>query len=461
MVYKKGGKKGGENEIEGDIMQESPLDSLPSAQSENGNSNWQLTWTKNTIIVILIVLLILSFLGVNLFLILGRIIQIFTQWMGPFANGILDVFGYTTGMVINQTANVVSDTAKVGIDIADGTAHSIGNLFLNASNVKGNLPIQQINGALYGSGPLIVPTQTITVQSATQYPITSAPPTHIPTTSPPALTPTAPTLNSVLNNSQIMTASPMPIPSADTTSSSIQNTIASSKGSWCLVGDYNGKRGCVEVNDSGLCMSEKLYANQQECLNLYPRDNSGANVSTTLRPKHPTFAAGRPIYGNGTAMMQENVQLQPIKPVLVPMTPSLQTVNWGVPPAVVPGFGYNPGMVVPFPDMLGNPPTSCQAPVPPPSASCQAPVPPPATSCQAPVATNQQAPAAAVAVQPGIMGQQAAVVQHGMMGQQAQPQVQPGMARLQQMVHTAPPQNVMNKLQPQMNPPSLPQPPNM
>ena len=56
---------------------------------------------------------------------------------------------------------------------------------------------------------------------------------------------------------------------SDNTSSVIQNTIPNKKssGKWCLVGDYEGKRGCININESDTCMSKKIYDSNKECMN--------------------------------------------------------------------------------------------------------------------------------------------------------------------------------------------------
>ena len=58
-----------------------------------------------------------------------------------------------------------------------------------------------------------------------------------------------------------------PEPSHDNASNPIQNPIATSKSNWCLVGEYDGKRGCVEVGESDKCISNQLFPSQQLCLN--------------------------------------------------------------------------------------------------------------------------------------------------------------------------------------------------
>ena len=59
----------------------------------------------------------------------------------------------------------------------------------------------------------------------------------------------------------------IPSVSADTTKNPIQNPIASSKTNWCLVGEYEGRRGCINVNDQSTCMSGQVFPTQQLCLN--------------------------------------------------------------------------------------------------------------------------------------------------------------------------------------------------
>jgi hypothetical protein len=56
-------------------------------------------------------------------------------------------------------------------------------------------------------------------------------------------------------------------PSPDSTTNPIQNPISSGKANWCLVGEYQGKRGCISITDSDKCLSGQVFPNQQMCLN--------------------------------------------------------------------------------------------------------------------------------------------------------------------------------------------------
>lgn len=170
---------------------------------------------KNFIITILVFLLILSFLGINLLTIFGDIVKTITDIFGPLFSQILSFFGYTTGTVINKTADVVGDTAKAGIDIAEGAIQNVGNLLKDAS----------IHGIDVGARTTL--DQKLGTNGQTPYP------------------------------------SPQP----DSASSPIQQSGGANKTKWCLVGEQRNVRSCIELNDYDKCMSGQVFPNQQICLN--------------------------------------------------------------------------------------------------------------------------------------------------------------------------------------------------
>lgn len=169
---------------------------------------------NQTIIVILLVLLGLSFLGINILTIAGNIVESIISIVGPIITQILSIFGYTTGSVINKTADVVGDVAKTSVDIAEGSLQSVGNILKDVSRRNVN------QSTTYG-------------------------------------------LDSALNTGPTQYVEPKP----DTTGSSIQKPIVSGKSGWCLVGEYEGRRGCVAVSESDKCMSGQVYPSQGACVN--------------------------------------------------------------------------------------------------------------------------------------------------------------------------------------------------
>ena len=189
----------------------------------NNQENWPTNNTtasssfmnKNIIIIILVVLLILVILGINILTVSGNILQSIANIFGPLITQILSIIGYTTGTVLNKSADIVGDTTKTGIDIAEGTVHSVADLLKNASNPN-------VNDASKRG------------------------------------------LDNALN---LASYSNSRGPEPDNSANPIQKPITSSKTNWCLVGEYEGKRGCIEVGESDKCISNQLFPSQQLCLN--------------------------------------------------------------------------------------------------------------------------------------------------------------------------------------------------
>lgn len=73
-----------------------------------------------------------------------------------------------------------------------------------------------------------------------------------------------PNLNNVKGVTTSFANSP---PMPDSTTNPIQNPITSSKTGWCLVGEYEGRRGCIAIGDQDKCLSGQVFPNQQMCLN--------------------------------------------------------------------------------------------------------------------------------------------------------------------------------------------------
>lgn len=164
---------------------------------------------KNIIIIILAFVLVLSLLGINIFTIFGDIVQYITNIINPlFSKGI-----YASGNIIDKSSDVLADASKTGIDIAHDTVQSVGELLMKSSG-KNDSSSKNIDVAI---------------------------------------------------NQPHTISQNQPIP--DTSTSPIQSSISSSKNQWCLVGEYNGARGCVNIDDQSKCMSGQLFPTQQMCLN--------------------------------------------------------------------------------------------------------------------------------------------------------------------------------------------------
>jgi hypothetical protein len=198
------------------------MPNLPSMPNLESTPDSTLGIQNQTIIIVLIVLLGLSFLGINILTISGGIVEGTISIFGPMFAQILSIFGYTTGSVINKTADVVGDVAKTGVDVAEGSLQSVGTILKDASR-------RNVNPA------------------------------------------TASSLDNVLNVGPNRYSEPHP----DSTTNPIQNPITSGKAGWCLVGEYEGRRGCISVGESDRCMSGQIYPSQAACTNVAPATFEG------------------------------------------------------------------------------------------------------------------------------------------------------------------------------------------
>jgi hypothetical protein len=56
-------------------------------------------------------------------------------------------------------------------------------------------------------------------------------------------------------------------PAPSTTENPVQKPITSGKTGWCLVGEYEGKNGCVAVGEQDRCLSGQIFPSQVSCMN--------------------------------------------------------------------------------------------------------------------------------------------------------------------------------------------------
>lgn len=225
-------------------------------QNEASTQNYSFN-SKDFIIFVLIIILFFAVLGINIFNIIGNLIQYFLELVKP----LLSLIGYTTGSVINTTTDLASDTTKFGIDVVGGSAKDVGNLFLAASD-KNNIPNYTPIAKNYSSALFNSISTTLALHPA----LRDNPPNYYNnnanTISIPSISPT-PTINHTPNSKNVT----INVPSTDTTISPIQNPISSSKNKWCLIGEFQGKTGCMDIQDSDKCMSGQIFPTQQLCMN--------------------------------------------------------------------------------------------------------------------------------------------------------------------------------------------------
>jgi hypothetical protein len=85
---------------------------------------------KNVIIIILLVLFILALLGVNVCSMSSNAIDFVTNIFAPIFRNVLDMFGYSIGSAIQNTALDVKDGAIIGVDIAGDAVANAGGVIM-------------------------------------------------------------------------------------------------------------------------------------------------------------------------------------------------------------------------------------------------------------------------------------------------------------------------------------------
>jgi len=232
-------------------------------------------FSTNTLIIIILVIVLFSFTG---FFILDILKYIIIKLYKTII-GLLSFLGFTSGVIIDKTSNILADTSKTGIDIANGTVNDIGNLFIQSSQ-KGVVPSLRdlINTTADQStvfNSMNIPQQTdppsINLFSENYFSnffnnILNEPRKLEQRIFPITTTSVYTDDDSTTNTNNVGTPYPRE-PQPDSTENPIQNPISSNKMNWCLVGEFNKKRGCVPVADETKCLSGQVFPNQAMCLN--------------------------------------------------------------------------------------------------------------------------------------------------------------------------------------------------
>lgn len=156
---------------------------------------------RTLIIIILLILVAMTYFGINVMSIFGNAIQKGVDVASPAFSNFLSLVGYSTGTAINKTAEIASNAATGGVEIAEGATQSIGNIIIGD---------KAVGHKKYG-------------------------------------------------------APNDPLP--DSPEDSIQKSLSSAKTKWCLVGEYQNKRGCIDLSESDKCLSGQVFPSEEMCLN--------------------------------------------------------------------------------------------------------------------------------------------------------------------------------------------------
>jgi hypothetical protein len=170
----------------------------------------------------IIIFLILTFLGFNLFVYLAKGTQDINSFFTSITSNILEFFGMLTGKVADTSTGLVN-AGSTGLQSVSQSAE--GN---KASSSVGGTPI-----------PNSIPQPDIMQNN---------------------------TLNKALNNSNVQqNIGQSDDYEADDSTSSIQKS--QTKGGYCYIGEERGYRSCMPVNENDTCMSGEIFPTQEICIN--------------------------------------------------------------------------------------------------------------------------------------------------------------------------------------------------
>jgi hypothetical protein len=173
----------------------------------------------------LLIILIFTFLGFNIFVYLAKGTEQLNNIFGPIVNFISNFFGKVTGQVIDVSAEGGKAVVNTGAGAIDTGLTAIQNITPNNANSSvPSVPVTQNQPDLMSNN----------------------------------------TLNKALNSSQNK-QQPNNDYEADEASSSIQS--GPPKSGWCYIGEDRGFRTCAQVGVNDKCMSGDIFPSQEICVN--------------------------------------------------------------------------------------------------------------------------------------------------------------------------------------------------
>tara|TARA_B100000424_G_C22945412_1_gene503193 strand:- start:198 stop:866 length:669 start_codon:yes stop_codon:yes gene_type:complete len=171
-----------------------------------------------------LILVVLLFLGFNIFSYLGDLLDYLKEIFAPLLKGIMESLGYTVAETTKSVTKITADGAKVGIDVAAGTVESGVNV------LQGQLDMEDDKSS--------------STSNKKQNPST-----------------TDNTLTTALSDAE---KNSVPLP--DDATSSTQR-VKPGKSGYCYIGEDRGFRSCVPVRADDVCMSGDIFPSKDICVN--------------------------------------------------------------------------------------------------------------------------------------------------------------------------------------------------
>jgi hypothetical protein len=213
------------------------IESAPKMSSSSSSNGFFSTDGKTSYTRIGLIVVILLFLGVNIFTYLGDFLQVVKEALAPLLKNILESLGYVVTETTKDVAQLSAEGAKLGIDVAAGTVESGVNVIQGQLDIDQGSSLQDMAGHKQ--------------QGQSQGNQNSNTPVNQLSSS----------LSSALADAEY-NSEPMP----DDATSSTQRS-GPSKSGYCYIGEDRGFRSCIQVKEGDTCMSGDIFPSQAICVN--------------------------------------------------------------------------------------------------------------------------------------------------------------------------------------------------
>jgi len=233
----------------------SPLIPETGTTGTTGSENWFYFSWKTWIIIILI----LAFLGINVFAYLGKGINDMTTFLKP----ILNLIGYKAVSTTEQTADVALTGAKAGAGLAakvgttglDVAASGI-DLAAKGATTGINFVAGGTSDVIKGASNMIkgkIASSTLSTETTVTQEKTQTQNQKINVVDDDNVQKLQSALNDASRSSTVV---------PDSAQSSIQSA---GKAGWCFIGEEKGTRNCSKVGANDKCMSNQVFDTNEQC----------------------------------------------------------------------------------------------------------------------------------------------------------------------------------------------------
>jgi hypothetical protein len=315
---------------------------------------------SRTIIIVLGIFLILSLLGVNFFYMIGNVLDKFFNGLKYYFLQLLTSLGFYSGAVINTTADIVGDTAKTGIDIAEGTVQSVGNLLQNRPNMGGTtLEQQQWNMNVFDLNPTPLNEQNQSYQQQPSNQMNEQQQAKVENIND-KVTQFA---NKINDKKGLLLELDNEINERQSMLKSMPNENISSDLQWCPIGTDKNQGLCMQIGKNDKCMYGKTFGSKEQCeqtiskdslKNMKKYDNSYfPNWGNPMTPPPPGALAPpncqsscQPLPG---MCLQQKPMCGQMKQMPLQTTPSRGQIQQGLPPVSQQQMGQQQQQQMPLP----------------------------------------------------------------------------------------------------------------